>query len=140
MFLNVSKTTNHKTIYQQESIPVGCIPPVCADHTCFNSHQTSAPTGWAGGPQVNNLNRSPVLAKRCHYQWLGPGGPCTMKSHVWGRAWWGSLYSESGGESLYSKVLCPGRWGSLYGEVQCIMDNGHLGPTIPVNRMTDRHD
>ena len=43
---------------------------------------------------------------------------------------------------LYSELLCPGtgpRKGSLYGEVQCIMGNGHMGPPLPVNRMTDVH-
>ena len=28
--------------------------------------------------------------------------------------------------------------GSIYRKVQCIMDNGHMGP--PVDRMTDKHD
>ena len=61
-----------------------------------------------------------------------------------------SLYSEvqdetglnmSGeGGGLYSEVPCPkearaGR-GVLYGEVQCIMGDGHMGPPPP----TDRHD
>ena len=32
-------------------------------------------------------------------------------------------------------------WRSLYGEVQCIMDNGRMEtpPATPVNRKTDRH-
>ena len=46
------------------------------------------------------------------------------------------------GVSLYSEVPCPGgRWpgpGTLYGEVQCIMDNGDMG--IPPTPWTGRHD
>ena len=63
------------------------------------------------------------------------------------RGWGGgrSLYNDvspvSGGRgSLYSRVPCPdwsgmGGGGSLYGEVQWIMNNGHMGN--PLNRMTD---
>ena len=39
-----------KTFQEQKSIPVACIPPTCADHTCFNSHQMSA---LVGGPELN---------------------------------------------------------------------------------------
>ena len=44
---------------KQESIPVGCVPPICAHHRCFNSHQISPGEG-------TSFNRSPVMANRCH--------------------------------------------------------------------------
>ena len=68
-----------------------------------------------------------------------PGGPCTMRfklnkfEHVWGV----SLYRGGWlGGSLYGGVPVRGGLGKgfLYGEVQCIMGNGHMG--LPV----DRHD
>ena len=46
----------------------------------------------------------------------GLGGPCKVRSYV----------REAG----------SGR-GSLYGEVKCIMGNGHMGPLCEQN---DRHD
>ena len=54
--------------------------------------------------QVSSLDHQLSLAVRVG---LGVGDSCTMKSHV---------------------------GGSLYGEVQCVMCNGHMGP--PVNRQT----
>ena len=65
-------------------------------------------------------------------------------------SWWTSLNMSDGGVSLYSEVPCPmseGRDGrglgqvrrsdlSLYGDVQCIVGNGHMG-TRPLHRMTD---
>ena len=34
---------------KQEIIPVGCVLPICAESTCFNSHQMSALVGGGGG-------------------------------------------------------------------------------------------
>ena len=87
--------------------PVGCVPPACRI-VYFSSYQMSALVDilkWI------SLNRFPVLPTKMSLAvrvGLG-GGFCTVKSHV-------------------------GRGGSLYGEVQCIMCNGHMGP--PVNRQT----
>ena len=60
---------------------------------------------------------------------LAGGGPCAVRSQPRG--------------SLYSEVPCPERGGggvlrlemSLFGGMQCIMGNSHMGPT-----WTDRHD
>ena len=56
-----------------------------------------------------------------------------LQSYVQRRGW---------GSSLYGEVPCPKAGGSreqsLDDEVQCIMDNGHMGP-LPVDRMRDRH-
>ena len=30
-----------RVIFKQESIPIGCLPPACADRMCFNSRQMS---------------------------------------------------------------------------------------------------
>ena len=35
---------------EQESISLGCVPPACADRTCFNSHQMSALVGRGSVP------------------------------------------------------------------------------------------
>ena len=47
----------------------------------------------------------------------------------------------AGWGSLNNKAPCLGAGltlgGSLYGEVRCIMGNGHMGP-VPVDRMMDR--
>ena len=58
--------------------------------------------------------------------------------HVWG---WGSLYGGCWDRGWWGPYtgLGPGRGGgvgSLYGEVQCIMGNGHMG--LPC-RKNDRH-
>ena len=34
------------TTLKQERLSVGCVPPACAGHTCFNSHQMSLPVGF----------------------------------------------------------------------------------------------
>ena len=60
-----------------------------------------------------SLKRSSVMTTRCHWQ---GGGPCTMRSHV-------------------QKGPGPGP-GGLYSEVQCIMGNGHMGPSTLVSRQT----
>ena len=43
----------------------------------------------------------------------------------WGQCWWGS------------RVCGVSAEGSMYGEVQCIMDNGHIVATRNVDRMID---
>ena len=47
---------------QQESIPVGCIPPACANHTCFNRHHhMSLPwRWWWWSLQMNNMRNTAV--------------------------------------------------------------------------------
>ena len=55
---------------EQESIPVGCVPHFCTDHTCFNSHRI-----WAlfGGS----------CTVRDHIQRAaGPRGTYTVRFHV----------------------------------------------------------
>ena len=70
---------------KQESIPIRCVLPTCADHTCFNSHQMSALV--EGGPEVTWLNRSPVMATRCHQRgcFLSSEVPCS-EGVGWARA------------------------------------------------------
>ena len=77
---------------------------------------------------MNKFEHVPVLATRYHWQGgrarrpapmshvqggLGPGDPYLVRSHVQG--------------------------GSLYGEVQCILGNGHMGTDVP-SRQTHTHD
>ena len=53
----------------------------------------------------------------------------------------GSLYSEVQVEQVWACLGCRARrvhWGPMWGEVQCIMGNGHMGP--PVNIQTHIHD
>ena len=68
-------------------------------------------------PWIRTWNRYPVLATERHYQ----GGPFTLRSHVWGgvSVLWGSTSGVGG--------MGPASGGSLYGEVQCIIGNGHMG-------------
>ena len=118
--------------YKQESIPVECIPPTCADHMCFfNSHQMSAVVreGFSGEQVWTCLQSWPSDVTRRE----GPGGdplcieipcpgprfgPCTVRSHI---------YEGGAGPR---QALCS--------EVQCIMGNGYIGPFLPLWR--DRHD
>ena len=100
--------------YKQESIPVECIPPTCADHMCFfNSHQMSAVVreGFSGEQVWTCLQSWPSDVTRRE----GPGGdplcieipcpgprlgPCTVRStYIWGRGWaqagpvqWGPMH------------------------------------------------
>ena len=112
---------------EQESISLGCVPPACADRTCFNSHQMSALVGRS------HIRRESLYSE---VSWLeggaGPGG-------------W-SLCSEISclGGSLYSEVPwlegVPVQWcpmsrggleakasGALYSDFLCIMGGGHIG-------------
>ena len=41
-------------MFQQESIPVGCVPPTCADHTFFT---TRCQHQWGRGPEVNKFEQ-----------------------------------------------------------------------------------
>ena len=69
------------------------------------------------------MNRSPVLATKCHRFW-GGGNPCTVVSHIQ-KEWVGP-------RSMYSEV--PFRsGGSMYGEIQCIMGDSHVGPPCGQN-------
>ena len=90
---------------RQESIPVGYILSACADYMCFNSLNMSALVG-GGGAEVNK---------------------CEQVSSVGHR-------TSLAGVSLSSESPCLG-WGWLFSEVQCIIDNGPMGP----NLWTDRH-
>ena len=109
-WLSKKSTNIGKISVIQESIPVGCILPACANCTCFNSHQMSAPgvVSW-----------SELSSK--------------------GLQWWPADVTSSGkGGSRSSKVSClQGEWArvrGLYSNVQCTMGNGHMGP--PTNRQT----
>ena len=91
-----------KTIIWQESIPVGCVPPSCAERMCFsNIHQMSALVvlKW------KKMNRSPVLTTSGAWEgvpclWRGVRGipmshiwkglPCTLRSNAsWVMVTWG---------------------------------------------------
>ena len=88
-----------------------------ASHACFSGYQMSTlrVLKWT------NLNRSLVMATRCHWK-RGRAGSRKGGSHVW----------------------CLGEWGwrgQPYSEVQCIIDHGHVDIPLPtLNRMIDRHD
>ena len=59
----------------------------------------------------------------------GDGGMYREKGWSWGPVRGGGLYRR--GNSL-------SRGGALYGEVECIMDNGYMGHP-PVDTLTNRH-
>ena len=100
-------------------IPGRCVPPL-AKRTFFSSNQMSALVG--GFLKWTSLNGSPVLTVICQHWWgkgaLYSGIPClegdfpwAVRSHV--RGGWAGPRAE-------------GR--SMYGEMQCIMCNAHMGP------------
>ena len=92
----------NRLFLKQESIRVGCVPPVCADRTCFNSHQMSAPVD--GGESSTELNKFEQVSgvdqmSLAGGEWLprayvgvGGGGSSTMRSNVsWVMVTWGPL-------------------------------------------------
>ena len=85
--------------------------------TCFG-HQMSLPLRVGRGSSEQVLSRSPVMATRCHQQ----GGQGVAMSDVcsWGQGCWEL-----------------GRGRQLYTEVQCIMGNGHMGPSAWTEWQTD---
>ena len=81
-----------------------------------------------GGPQVNAFEQVYGLG---HHTSL-PGGSCTVMTKL--------NETEDVRGTLYSEVPYPGEGqvgGSLFGELQCIIGNGHMGPCC---EQTDRHD
>ena len=83
---------------KQESIPVGCLPNACADHTYFNSHQMS---DALGGPEVTNYEQvssddcqmSPAKGSLRSYVQEGPGqgsplGPMSGEDRGWDQSEW----------------------------------------------------
>ena len=107
---NTCFSVKGKLCNKQESIPVGCVLPTCANCTCFSSHQVSE---VVEGPEVNRFEQ--VSSDGCQMslvggvpvQWghmsrggLGPGGPCPLRSYVhrragaggWGPVQWGPMH------------------------------------------------
>ena len=72
---------------------------------------------------------SSIHASVASHQMSALGGPQVNKFEQMSQVG-GSCTEEGGG-------LRPGSGRSLYGEVQCIMRNGHMGS--PMERQTDRH-
>ena len=72
----------------QESIPVGCVPPACADCNAFKSHQISV-MGWeGGGPQVNKFEQ----VSSGGLQMSLAGVPCLMAGGGAGAGQWGPMH------------------------------------------------
>ena len=94
-------------ILEQESIPVGCEPLACQPYVLHNKQVRSKCLRGMGSGWGGGGGESPYIDV-----------PCLR----------GGKWLEQG--SLYSEVHIRG---SLYGEVQCIME------PPPMNRMTKRH-
>ena len=45
LFKGLKTTSTLQLQLKQENIPVGCVPPTCANSTCFNSHKVRALVG-----------------------------------------------------------------------------------------------
>ena len=67
----------------KESIQVGCVPPICADGTCFNSHQILALVGEGGSYWLNKFEQ---VSSEGHQMSLA-GVPCGGVGQRWGGGW-----------------------------------------------------
>ena len=129
--LCAQKPTNHNpssSLHRgtRKHFQVGCVPTACVDCMCFNSHQMSALLVGGGfewvfidGHQMSVARESLHSEVPCLVGGgggLGPGGPCTKRSHVWrrGQGW----RPGERRRSLYSEVPCVEGEGTLYSEVQ----------------------
>ena len=113
----------YQNIYakQQESIPVGCLPPACWPYVL--QYPATRCQHWWG---TMGLYREGTRA-------LCRGELYRGRCPVWRRA----LYKEG---PVHGGLCTKGALyrGSLYGEVQCIMGNGHMWLLLWTERQTDR--
>ena len=63
-----------------KSIPVGYVPPTCQPYELQWPTLGVSTSGWGMSPKWTNLNRSPVMTTRCHYQGFVQRGV----RYVWG--------------------------------------------------------
>ena len=117
-------SNDYKTINQQETIPVRCVPPVCADHNSFNRHQLALPRGL--------YSDSGHVSSDGHKQGAGTGtGAGGIPGLMSGGLGQGQVWGFPGLVSI--EFPGPMSGGRLYSEVQFIMGNGHMGTPM------DRH-
>ena len=114
---------NVNDIYQQEKdIPVGCVPPACADCAdSFNGHQMLL---LGGGHLPTRTGVGPV-------QW----GLMNKFEQVSSDGWQMSLAGGQGWGAESSQVSYGCQEG-LYREVKCIMGNGQIGTSSCVQTNT----
>ena len=80
---------------KNKSIPVWCVPPTCANHACFNSHQMSAP----GGLEVDKFDQ---VSSDGHKISLAEGLPCVGGQGCGVHVHWGP--SARGACKVWSNV------------------------------------
>ena len=138
--------------FQQERVPVGWVPPACADRMCFfNSHQMSAPVG--AGPHVNffqeicslNQQMSSLVVPSSEQVWTGLQSSPVHWGPIWvgeecrtgsGAVHWWPISWACGEDtvSLYSEVPCPKRGCTVRSNAS---NNGVMVTwDHPVNRQT----
>ena len=108
---------------------------------CVSQHALGRGVSAQGGLSVQGGVCPGCLSRGCQ-----PGGGGVCPSACWDTPPWTGLYANKNAFQVSSDdhqiSVAGGRshdvWveGVLYSEVQCIMGNGHMGPSPPVTRQT----